>query len=173
MKSIYIVLSHSNTIVSKIIKRVTKDKYSHVSLSLDDSCEQMYSFGRKYIHLAIIGCFNVENIKTGIYKIHKNSTMAIYKLDVNDTQYNNIMNKVDEISKNSNGYNIIGLFLAYFHKRVRRNKYYCSEFVYDVLSDKSINVVDKSFNIFKPCEFLKLSDLELVYEGRVCDYRRI
>lgn len=171
MKSIYIVLSHSNTIVSKIIKKVTKDKYSHVSLSFDDSCENMFSFGRKYLHIAFIGCFNVENIHKGVYKVHSNATMAIYKLNVNEKQYINAMKKIKDISNNSKGYNIIGLFLAYFRIRVNRPKYYCSEFVYNVLSDDNINIINKNNEVFKPMEFTKLNGLELLYEGRINEYK--
>ena len=81
MRSIYIVFSHSGTLVSRIIKLFSHEKYSHVSLSFDESCEHMYSFGRKYSYIAFIGCFNTENIREGLYKTHKNSKMAIYKLE--------------------------------------------------------------------------------------------
>ena len=170
MRSIYLVLSHSHSIVSKMIKYFSKDKYSHVALSLDNSCECMYSFGRKYLHLAIIGCFNVENIHTGLYKIKKNSTMAVYKLNVTNKQYDKIIEKIGYISKTSKGYNIMGLLLAKFRIRLNRNKFYCSEFVYNVLSDSDINIINKDKNIFKPMEFICINGLELLYEGRVADY---
>ena len=40
------------------------------------------------------------------------------KLNVNEKQYINAMKKIKDISNNSKGYNIIGLFLAYFRIRV-------------------------------------------------------
>ena len=46
MKKIYIVLTHSGTALSKIIKGFTKDEFSHVSISLDKELNEMYSFGR-------------------------------------------------------------------------------------------------------------------------------
>lgn len=131
----------------------------------------MYSFGRKYSYIAFIGCFNTENIREGLYKTHKNSKMAIYKLDVGESQFDKIKEKVYEIKKTSKGYNIIGLLLANFRIRVNRNKYYCSEFVYNVLADKDVNILDKKDNIFKPMELLIINGLELVYEGKVNEYR--
>ena len=46
MKKIYIVLTHTGTILSTIIKSYTHDEFSHVSLSLDINIKEMYSFGR-------------------------------------------------------------------------------------------------------------------------------
>ena len=46
MKQIYIVLTHTGTALSTIIKYYTKDEFSHVSISLDEELEEMYSFGR-------------------------------------------------------------------------------------------------------------------------------
>lgn len=46
MKKIYIVLTHTGTTLSKIIKNYTNDEFSHVSISLDSELKEMYSFGR-------------------------------------------------------------------------------------------------------------------------------
>lgn len=46
MKKIYIVLTHTGTNLSKIIKNWTKDEFSHVSIALDEDLDEMYSFGR-------------------------------------------------------------------------------------------------------------------------------
>ena len=35
MAKIYIILTHTGTVLSKIIKKYTKDEFSHVSISLD------------------------------------------------------------------------------------------------------------------------------------------
>ena len=45
-KKIYIVLTYSGTILSRIIRAYTGDEYSHVSIALDKDLEEMYSFGR-------------------------------------------------------------------------------------------------------------------------------
>lgn len=46
MKSIYIVISQTGTWLSTLIKLYTKQKYNHVSISLENSLSDMYSFGR-------------------------------------------------------------------------------------------------------------------------------
>jgi len=60
MKKIYIVISQTGTILSKIIKLVTKKEYNHASLSMEGSLEKMYSFGRKDPYNPFIGVFVIE-----------------------------------------------------------------------------------------------------------------
>ena len=57
MKNIYLVLSQTRSILSRIISRATGDRYAHVSLSLSDDLDEMYSFGRVYAFTPIIGGF--------------------------------------------------------------------------------------------------------------------
>ena len=68
MKKIYIVLAHTGTILSRIIKMRTGAEYTHSSIALDKNLEQMYSFGRKYSYIAFIGGFVREGASFGTYK---------------------------------------------------------------------------------------------------------
>ena len=43
MKEIYIVLTHTGTVLSRIIKNYTQDEFSHVSISLDKELKDKYS----------------------------------------------------------------------------------------------------------------------------------
>ena len=135
-KKIYIVLTQTYTTLAKIIKSITKDKYSHASISLDIKCNNMYSFGRKYIYFPFYGIFLKEDLRKGLFIRNKNALIAIYEIKVTKKQYNKIKDKIKEIELNNKGYNIIGLLLAHFRIKLHRRKYYCSEFVYEVLSNK-------------------------------------
>lgn len=55
MKKIYIIMSFTGTILSRIIKMYEHDKYCHVSISLDKKLNQMYSFGRLNPYNTFIG----------------------------------------------------------------------------------------------------------------------
>lgn len=46
MKSIYILLTKSDTYISKIIRLTTDDTYTHASISFTEDLEPLYSFGR-------------------------------------------------------------------------------------------------------------------------------
>ena len=42
MKKIYIVLTYTGTILSKIVKIYTRREFSHVSIALDEDLKEMY-----------------------------------------------------------------------------------------------------------------------------------
>lgn len=170
-KKVYIVLSQSYTILSRIIKNITKDKYSHVSISFNDKCTDMYTMGRRFTRWPFSGVYKNESIYRGVYNISKNAEILIYELDVEDIQYENIKRLLDEYGKNSKGYNFIGLVLALFNKKLDRNKYYCSEFIYKVLSDDTVCIFQKTDDVVKPMDFEKIDNLKKVYEGKVNEYK--
>lgn len=169
-KKIYIVFSQTNTVLSKVIKLITRNKYSHVSISFDKRCETMYSFGRKYDINPFYGIFKVENINAGLFK-RNNAEIAIYEIEVTGIVYKNIKRNIKMIENENRGYNIIGLLLAIFDFRIDRKKYYCSEFVYNVLSRDNVGLIKKTKKSIRPQYIMdNIKDLNLVYCGRVNNY---
>lgn len=53
MKKIYIILTQSGTIFSKILRLFTKEKYNHSSICLKDNFKTFYSFGRIHPYLIL------------------------------------------------------------------------------------------------------------------------
>ena len=47
MKTIYILLTKSETILSKIVHFVTADAYTHASIAFDENLQTLYSSSRK------------------------------------------------------------------------------------------------------------------------------
>ena len=169
-KKIYIVLTQTYTTIARIIKSITKDKYSHASISLDIKCNNMYSFGRKYIYFPFYGIFLKEDLRKGLFIRNKNALIVIYEIKVTKKQYNKIKDKIKEIELNNKGYNIIGLLLAHFRVKLHRRKYYCSEFVYEVLSNKEIEIYNKENTLFKPEELITNNKFVKIFEGKIRDY---
>ena len=169
-KKIYIVLTQTYTTIARIIKSITKDNYSHASISLDIKCNNMYSFGRKYIYFPFYGIFLKEDLRKGLFIRNKNALVAIYEIKVTKKQYNKIKDKIKEIELNNKGYNIIGLLLAHFRVKLHRRKYYCSEFVYEVLSNKEIEIYNKENTLFKPEELITNNRFVKIFEGKIRDY---
>ena len=169
-KKIYIVLTQTYTTIARIIKSITKDNYSHASISLDIKCNNMYSFGRKYIYFPFYGIFLKEDLRKGLFIRNKNALVAIYEIKVTKKQYNKIKDKIKEIELNNKGYNIIGLLLAHFRIKLHRRKYYCSEFVYEVLSNKEIEIYNKENTLFKPEELITNNRFVKIFEGKIRDY---
>lgn len=168
MKKIYLVLTYSGTMPSKIIKYYTKKKYSHISISLDKELNKMYSFGRINPYIWFIGGFIHENINKGTFKRFKNTQAKICVLQVSDIQYERLQILINEFESHKKDYrfNIIGVIAVAFKKKIkRRNYFYCAEFVKYALEQASINV--NLPNIVKPQDF---ENSMVCYEGKLKDY---
>ena len=61
MKKIYIILTNTGTVISRIVKIYTRKKYGHVSIALDKKLKNMYSFGRLKATNPFIGGFVHES----------------------------------------------------------------------------------------------------------------
>ena len=112
MKKIYIVLTHTGTNLSKIIKFFTKDEFSHISIALDQNLDEMYSFGRLNPYNPFWGGFVHEKINEGTFKRFYKTMSQVYSLEIDETKYNKIKEAIEIIKKDKKKYkfNIIGLF---------------------------------------------------------------
>lgn len=63
--SVYIVLSKTQTLPSRVIKLWTREPYAHTSLAMDVELKEMYSFARKHLHNPFDCGFINEDITTG------------------------------------------------------------------------------------------------------------
>ena len=86
-KNIYIVLSHSGTNLSKIVKLCTRKDYSHVSIALDENLEEMYSFGRVWAYNPFYGGLVHEELNKGTLKRFRDTKAAIYIYKVSAEEY--------------------------------------------------------------------------------------
>ncbi len=171
MKKIYIVLTHTGTILSRIIKSYTKDEFSHVSISLDETLENMYSFGRINPYNPFIGGFVHEYINKGTFKRFYNTKAKIYSLEVSDKQYEIIKNEIKfiELEKNKYKFNIAGLFAVGFSKKIGgENSFYCAEFVKYLFEKAKIGMILPE--IVRPENFNNRDELIEVYHGFLRKY---
>ena len=124
MKKIYIVLSFTGTVLSRIIKFYTKNEFAHVSVALDEELEEMYSFGRLNPYNPILGGFVHEGINRGTFKRFWRTRAKIFSLEVTNKQYNKIKQEIRKIEKDKHIYrfNRIGLFLAGVNYKYTKEK---------------------------------------------------
>lgn len=172
MKNIYIVLTYTGTILSKIIKTYMGDEFSHVSLALDEELKYMYSFGRLNPYNPFIGGFVHENIKSGTFGRFKKTKSKVYSLEVDDEKYKVIQDTIKNIQEAEVPYkfNTIGLFAVAFNKKIcQKNSFYCAEFVKHVLEKSGIET--KLPKLVRPNDFKSLENLNLEYEGRFREYK--
>jgi len=171
MSKIYIVLTYSGTVLSKLVKIYTRKEYSHVSISLDQNLNQMYSFGRINPYCPFLGGFVKESPRYGTFKRFNDTKAKIYSLEVDDRQYEKIAKIIRKMSLKKRNYrfNMIGLLAVAFHLRVKRkNCFYCAEFVKYVLDNSNIKI--DLPELVKPSDFAEIEGSREVYTGRLNDY---
>ena len=171
MKKVYVILTNSGSLLSKVIKFYTKKEYTHVSISLDRGLRKMYSFGRLKAYNPFIGGFVHESTNHGTFKRFKNTTTCIFSVDVEEEEYETIKQTIKEFKRQRRIYkfNIIGLFAVAIHLKLRfKNSFYCAEFVKEVL--QRANVAPDLPKIIKPEDFRKMENISVIYQGMLKDY---
>ena len=173
-KNLYLVLSETGSLPSRFIHFFTKDGYSHVSLSVDRNLPEMYTFGRKYLYSIFQGGYIKECIHERMYKRFKNTRMAVIEISVDDVIYTEIKRKLHAMyeDKKKFHYNYRGIVLAYFKKnKKRKNYYYCSEFVYEILYEFGIINNRMPNRVVRPNDFLGFGLGKLIYIGFMRAYK--
>ena len=171
MRKIYIVLTYTGTILSRVVKQYTKKDFSHVSIALDENLKEMYSFGRLNPYNPFIGGFVKESLYYGTFKRFSKTISKIYAMDVTNSQYEAICKNIQFISRERKKYrfNMIGLCAVAFHFPIKRkNCFYCAEFVKYVLENTSLDV--SLPDIVKPDDFENLFGSYEIYSGLLQDY---
>ena len=175
MRKIYIILTHTGTVLSRIIKYYTKDEFSHVSIALDPDLKEMYSFGRLNPYNPFWGSFVHEEIHKGTFKRFKRTKTEVYSLFVTDDQYEKDRKIIEYFNDNKEKYkfNILGLICVSIHKKIKRkNSFYCAEFVKHVLKASGVSEVNDLPQIIRPENFKQIQGLRLEYEGLLRKYKK-
>ncbi len=174
MKDIYIILTHTGTTLSKLIKSYTKNEFSHVSISLDDKLKKMYSFGRLHPYNPFWAGFVHEGIEHGTFKRFYLTQTKVYSFEVTEEQYKKMEEIIEYMKtrKKSYKFNIIGLFAVSINKKVKfKNYFYCAEFVKYVLEEAGVKT--NLPEIIKPEDFKNLEGIKLVYNGKLNEYKLV
>lgn len=172
MKQVYLVLSYTGTLLSKIVRFYTKKEYSHVSISLDKDLKKMYSFGRLNPYNAFIGGFVHESLDYGTFKRFYKTETTIYEVDITDEQYEKLLRLIDYFEKKKElfKFNTLGLFAVPLKIKVTRKRcFYCAEFVKYVFEKTNIN--NDLPRIIKPEDFKMLDNKRIIYKGNMQEYR--
>jgi len=169
-KEIYILLTHTGSFLSKLIKRYTKEPYSHVSIAFDINLNKVYSFGRKRPRNPLIAGFIEEDVRSGTYSIFTETTYGLYSLSIDDLQYHKLKVTMIEFEKikQKSSYNLVGLIGVYLGYPINRTySYFCSQFVACAFEKSGISIFDKPFGLVTPKDFRTCGSLNLVKSGKL------
>lgn len=172
MKNIYIVMTQTGTLLSRLIKGYTGCEYAHVSISLDKNLDEMYSFGRLNPYNPFWGGFIHERVNSGTFKRFKNTIAGIVELEVTDEQYNNLRNIIKKMEERINPYrfNILGLILVGFNiKYEMEDHFYCAEFLKYLFEE--CNIENNLPRLVAPDDFKNIKGIKYIYKGKLSEYR--
>lgn len=171
-KQIYIVLSQTGTVLSRLLHTITKKEFNHSSISLNPELTRMYSFGRRNAYNPFWAGYVKESPYFGTFKRFPKTNIAVIELQVSAQTYESVAAYLEDLYPRHNQlrYDILGLLAAAFGIHLKRkNYYYCSDFVKEVLVANEIDGARELGEIVHPVDFLGLPNAKVIYRGRLCD----
>lgn len=168
MKTLYIFLTRSGTLLSNLVYHLTGAQYTHVSLAFDEDLSTLYSSTRKNGYTMFPAGPSKEYLNRGVFRLRDNAPCALYALEVSDEAYFHALCRAEEFMRHSEEYsfNTLGLILCGLHIRwQRRHHYFCSQFVSEVLEQSGALALPKDSTLMHPSDYTTLPGLECLYTG--------
>ncbi len=161
-ESIYIILSDTGSVASRVIALGTEKPYNHASFSFDRDLKTLISYngGERVLPPGL----NAEMLEFLGKK--EDAVIFVYRLAVTRAQKEKMMEKVMEINSEGSAYNLLGILLR---KSYKPNIMYCSQFVFNLLRHAGIQYFEPNPAGIKPTDLVELDyhrKLEFAYEIR-------
>lgn len=170
MKTVYLLLTRSDTLVARAIRALTGDYFSHASLGVDPALGEFYSFGRLHARAPLPAGFVRESTDRGYFGRHGSTVCALYALDASDGAFSRIAARLDEMRRAGRKYrySVVGLALCRLDWPVERKRHmFCSQFVAQLLEESGALALPKPPSLMRPADFARLPELRPVYFGEL------
>lgn len=170
---VYIIVSRTDTVLGRMIRRGLGVPFNHCSIATDESLSCFYSIGRKGVYNPLRAGFVQESKDAGFFKIHSNAQIAVLRVAVTETQLHALEESLAEFQAKAAqiNYSLLGLVYCYFGISTKReNKYFCSQFVAELLQSAGIELLHKPPTLTRPHDFLQLPEAESIYIGTFQNY---
>jgi hypothetical protein len=145
---------------AKFLSWYTRFPYTHTSIGFEDDMDTFYTFVSKGFFIESIRKYE----KTG----RESFPCALYEITVPEKTYYNVKKLVlsYKARKEKLKYSTLGLVCCFFKIPLRRkNKYFCSHFVAEVLQQSKILRLKKKSTLYFPKDISRHKELKLIYVG--------
>ncbi|MBL0886353.1 hypothetical protein [Myceligenerans indicum] len=171
--AVYVVLSRSSTVPSRLIGVMTGDRLTHAALALDPGLEYMFGFGRRGTTNPLSGCFRRERLDDPLYERMGSLPGLVLEVPVTGAQHEAVRAQVEAFLLDGHRYryNFTGL-LDHVTGRAKEDAYrfFCSEFVYHVLHQAGVCDLRIPRSQVRPQTLLSLPG-RVVFDGDLLRYR--
>ena len=169
MKTVYVLLTRTNTVLSRTIGKTTGDDFTHASLALDAELTRLYSFGRRFEHNPFLAGFVRESLTHGVFSWDDGIPCAVYALNVDDRVYAAVERRIRRMYelRRRYRYNLLGLLYNYAGRaHSRAYRYFCSEFVADTLQRTGALAAEHAARAYASERFCRTSRAPARLSGR-------
>ena len=172
MKKIYILLSRTDTVPARVIRKFAKGEFSHVSVSLFPRTDRFYSYARRHINNPLFAGFISENIHTKVFARYPDAHCAVLSLSVSDEGYERAKKLIRyfRAHRKEATYNFIGAATVKLGLSLKRKyKFTCSQFAAFLLHYTGDVVLPKDPYLMLPNDFMNIEGATLIYDGKLKD----
>ena len=165
MKTVTILLTKYSDIMGRFISKLSKNGeagYSHASICLDENDETFYSFNLKG--------FVIEKPKEKVSRLRMPGSLAI-RFQVPEHIHEKLQQLIDKfvLAREQYAYSGKGVLLCLLHIPHKfEKKYFCSQFVAEVLEKAGAVKLNRRKSLFLPNHFLK--DIEALFSKKQLAY---
>ncbi|MBQ7321504.1 MAG: hypothetical protein IJW99_05360 [Clostridia bacterium] len=173
-RSVYILLTRTSSVLSRLIHRMTRAAYTHAALVMDEDFEEIYSFTRRDPRYILPAGLAREDLRRGLYRARKDPPCRVYRLRLTEEEYGRIRARVQAMyaRRERYGYNFLGVAANYFgYRYTAPRRYFCSEFVATMVREGGHETAMVPARM-RPMDFAAMPELEQVYQGSVSGLRR-
>jgi len=174
MKSIYLLLTRSASVPSRLIGLLTDEPFTHVSLAFEPDLSVLYSFARKYPAVPLPAGLMEEYLDRGFYRKQGDIPCALLRMDVPDKIYYRAKTLVYNMLQRRESYRYSLLGLLFCRLRIpfeAPDRYFCSQFVGTVLSESGAAELPKPASLLHPFDFCSMDGLHVLYLGGLTELR--
>lgn len=172
MKKIYILLSRTDTIPARFIRKFAKGEFSHVSVSLLPRTDHFYSYARRHINNPMFAGFISENIHTKVFARYPDAHCAVLSISVTDEGYERAKKLIRyfRAHRKEATYNFIGAATVKLGLSLKRKyKFTCSQFAAFLLHYTGDVVLPKDPYLMLPNDFMDIEGANVIYDGKLKD----
>ena len=172
MKQVYILLSRTKTLTSRVVGMSTRGaEFTHASIALAPRTDQLYSYGRQRLHNFFIAGLVNEDIHDFVFALYPECPCIALVLNVSDDAYRKMQDRLSFYIRNRRKakYNFMGV-LPLRAGICWRRKYHltCSQFVAVILAAAAPEVsLPKDPYLMMPSDFTKIPGVIPIYRGKL------
>ena len=170
MKKIYILLTRTQSFVSKTVHAMTKDSYTHASIAFDKEFYQLFSSSRKNGKSMFPAGPCREYLDRGFFARYGKTPCVVYEVEVTDEVYDKALAEVMSFIDHQddykfNAWGIITCRLGF--PLYRKNRYFCSQFVSEIVERSGIAKLPKETGMMRPSDYMKMPELKKIFEDDI------